>query len=636
MSDYTNLAKKIIQNVGGDENINSLTHCITRLRFKLKDEGKANDEQLKNMEGVVTVMKSGGQYQVVIGNHVGDVYEDILTVLPHLGSSSSATTADTTQENQRTIDRLIDLVSGIFQPVLGIMAAAGMLKGLNILFSVMGLYADTSGAFTIIDAMSDALFMFLPVFLGYTASQKFNLKPFIGILIGLALCYPSMQLSSLSETAKPLYTLFDGSFFSAPVYLDFFGIPVISMDYTSSVLPVIFIVYIAAKLEKFFNKIIPDVIKFFTVPMLTLFFAMIFGLVFVGPIVTFSSSLLAEGILSVRNFSPMLAGALVGFFWQIMVIFGVHWGMIPIYVNNIMTIGYDNVMMPFFATTFAQTAVVIAILLKTKDKKLKALAFPAAVSSFFGVSEPAIYGVTLPLKKPFIISCIASAIAGAYYGYADLKEYIFGGIGVFELPAMINPETKSMNDIVIALIGVAIAMVIAFALTMFLYQEKKIETSDSLPTDEEKKNTLYSPIKGQVVALEEIEDAAFSQKLMGDGAAIIPEIGEVYAPFDGEVVSLFPTKHAIGLISNDGMEVLIHIGLDTVQLEGKYFTSHVNQGDSVTKGQLLVTFDIEKIHEAGFSTDTPIIITNTASYLDILTTDSAKINPGETFIRGLV
>lgn len=643
MADYTALATKIIQEVGGKENIVSLIHCITRLRFQLKNEQLAQDEKLKNMAGVVTVMKSGGQYQVVIGNQVADVYD---AVMRQLGSLEGQTTEGEAQKKQTKFNQLIDLISGIFQPVLGIMAAAGMLKGLNILVSVMGLYADSSGTFKMINAMSDALFMFLPVFLGYTSAKKFKLNPFIGMLIGLGLCYPGLQLSELENVGQPLYTLFDHTLFSSPIYLDFFGIPVITMNYTSTVLPVIFVVYIAAKFEKGFNRIIPDVIKFFTVPMLTLFCAMVLGLIVIGPVVTFVSALIAEGILMARDFSPILAGALVGFFWQIMVIFGVHWGLIPVYINNIMTLGYDNVMMPFFATTFAQTAVVIAIMIKSKNKKLKQLSFPAAVSAFFGVTEPAIYGITLPLKKPFIISCIASAIAGAYYGYANLREYIFGGIGIFEFPAMINPQTQGMDDIMVGLIGIAIAMPIAFIATLLTFKDKPepadithqpLAAAEAKVSQGTKKSvTVWSPLTGEVIPLAQVEDAAFAQGLLGLGVAIKPTKGEVVAPFDGVVSSLFPTKHAIGLLSDEGVELLIHIGLDTVQLEGRYFDSFVSAGERMVKGQTLITFEQEKIQAAGFSTVTPIIVTNSTDYLDILPTDHPQISEGEILLKGLV
>lgn len=634
---YNKLAQDIVENVGGKDNIGSLTHCVTRLRFKLKDEKKANDDVLKKMDGVVTVMKSAGQYQVVIGNHVPDVYEEVLDV----AGLSSETAAQETVGNQKIMDKFIDIISSIFQPVLGIMSAAGMLKGFNILFSVMGIYTDTSGAYQLFNAMSDALFMFLPVFLGFTASKKFGLKPMVGILMGLAICYPAIQLDTLSGVGEPLYTLFDGSFFSNPIYMDFFGVPIISMNYTSSVLPIILMVYVASKVQKWLDQVIPDVIKVFVVPMITIVVAMTLGFLVIGPVATYASNMIAELIVQARNFSPIIAGALVGFFWQILVIFGLHWGLIPLYVNNIMTLGYDNVMMPFFATTFAQTAVVIAIILKTKDKKLKSLAVPSAISGIFGITEPAIYGITLPRKKPFIISCIAGGIAGAYYGYADLKEFIFGGMGIFEFPAMINPETKDMSNVLVGAIGVVIAMAIAFVLTMMTFkdEEEVIEiTEESKPTDvvNRSNEVVYSPMTGSVKELSQVADAAFSEGLLGSGIAIEPTDEEVVAPFDGVVTTLFPSKHAIGITSNEGLELLIHIGLNTVQLEGEGFTSFIKQGDTVKKGDKLLEIDIVGIKEKGYSLETPIVITNSHDYLDILITEENDVSTNGVLIRTLV
>lgn len=634
---YDKLAQDIVENVGGKDNIGSLTHCVTRLRFKLKDEKKANDDILKHMDGVVTVMKSAGQYQVVIGNHVPDVYESVLTV----AGLSSETASSEPVGNQKLMDKFIDIISSIFQPVLGIMSAAGMLKGFNILFSVMGLYSDTSGAYQLFNAMSDALFMFLPVFLGFTASKKFGLKPMVGILMGLAICYPAIQLDALSAAGDPLYTLFDGSFFSNPIYMDFFGVPIISMNYTSSVLPIILMVYVASKVQKWLDKVIPDVIKVFVVPMITIVVAMTLGFLVIGPVATYASNMIAELIVQARNFSPIIAGALVGFFWQILVIFGLHWGIIPLYVNNIMTLGYDNVMMPFFATTFAQTAVVMAIILKTKDKKLKSLAVPSAISGIFGITEPAIYGITLPRKKPFIISCIASGIAGAYYGYADLKEFIFGGMGIFEFPAMINPETKDMSNVVVGVIGVVIAMVIAFILTMVTFKDDEetinvTEETKSADTTSRSNEVIYSPMTGLVKELSQVADAAFSEGLLGTGVAIEPTDKQVVAPFNGVVTTLFPTKHAIGITSDDGLELLIHIGLNTVQLNGEGFTSLVKQGDRVKQGDQLLEVDIEGIQAKGYSLETPIVITNSNDYLDVLVTEDPEVTTNNVLIRTLV
>lgn len=412
MGKYEALAKEIVKNVGGKDNVVGLVHCITRLRFTLKDEGMAKDQVLKDMEGVVTVMKSGGQYQVVIGNHVPEVFEDVMQLL----DLKEGTTEKAGKKSGKFLDRAIDMVSGIFQPILGIMAACGMLKGLNTLLVALGLYSADCGGYLIINAAGDALFTFLPLFLGYTAAQKFKLKPMLGLAIGAAMCYPGIQAGALAAGAEPLYSVLEGTMFQSPVYIDFFGIPVISIDYTGTVIPVILAVWFASKCEKFFSKYVPDLVKFFFMPMLTLLVTIPVSMLFLGPVATFGSTLISEFTLAIRGFSPMLAGGIVGLTWQILVIFGMHWGFIPVYINNVQTLGYDNVMMPFFACTFATSAVVLAMFFKTKDKKVKEMAIPNFISGIFGVTEPAIYGMLLPKKTPFIISCIAGGIGGAFYG----------------------------------------------------------------------------------------------------------------------------------------------------------------------------------------------------------------------------
>lgn len=650
MGKYGELAKEIVKNVGGKENVSSLTHCITRLRFKLKDEGEAKDDVIKNMDGVVTVMKSGGQYQVVIGNHVPEVYAD---VMPLLGIDEGGNDRDEETPKGSLFNRAIDAISGIFQPILGIMAACGMVKGLNALFVAIGLYTDAGGGYLLLNAIGDGLFHFMPLFLGYTAAKKFQLKPMIGLVIGAIMCYPTVQNSALSQSGDALYTLFAGTMFESAVYTEFFRIPMIAMDYTGTVIPVIFVVYFASKCEKFFSKYIPDLVKFFFVPMLTLLVAIPAGFLLIGPLASFGSAVVAKGVMTVRSVSPMLAGAIVGLTWQILVIFGLHWGFIPVYINNILTNGYDNVMMPFFACTFATSAVVLAIFFKTKNKQLKEMALPNFISGIFGVTEPAIYGILLPLKKPFSISCIAGGIGGGFYGAFNFRKFMMGGMGIFEFPAMIEPD-GGMGNLIVAVSGVAITMVIAFVATMILYKEKEVETGKGLPESgkggreekeakEEKgmvqdssmlkKLEIASPIKGKAMKLASIKDDAFASGVLGKGAAVLPEEGKVFAPADGEVTALFPTLHAIGMKTEEDVEILIHIGLDTVQLNGEGFEAMVQCGDKVKKGQLLITFDKELIEGKGYCLETPVIITNSDDFLDVVETAEGEVEPGNSLVK---
>lgn len=643
MGKYESLAKEIVKNVGGKENVSSLTHCITRLRFKLKDESKANDQVIKDMDGVVTVMKSGGQYQVVIGNHVPEVYAD---VMPLLGMEEGSADRAEDAPSGNLFNRAIDIISGIFQPILGIMAACGMVKGLNALFVALGWYPETCGGYLVLNAIGDGLFNFLPLFLGYTAAKKFNLKPMIGLVIGAIMCYPTIQNTALSNGGESLYTLFSGTMFESKVYTDFFGIPLIAMDYTGTVIPVIFVVYFASKCDKFFSKFIPDLVKFFFVPMLTLLISIPVGLLILGPVATFASKIIAEVVMTVRNFSPLLAGAIVGLTWQILVIFGLHWGFIPVYINNIQMNGFDNVMMPFFACTFATSAVVLAIFFKTKNKQLKEMALPNFISGIFGVTEPAIYGILLPLKKPFIISCIIGGIGGGFYGALNFRKFSMGGMGIFELPAMIEPD-GSMGNLIVALVGIAITMILAFIVTMILYKEEtpKQEEKETLITEKKQQEScenkmvkqleIASPIKGTVLKLEKMKDDAFASGVLGKGAAIIPEEGKVYAPTDGVITALFPTLHAIGMQADNGLELLIHIGLDTVQLNGEGFQAMVKQGDRVKKGQLLVTFDKEFIESKGFCLETPVLVTNSDDFLEVIETKQIEISPGDCLITVL-
>lgn len=661
MGKYHALAEDIVKNVGGKENVLGLVHCITRLRFTLKDESLANDEVLKNMDGVVTVMKSGGQYQVVIGNHVPEVFEDVMPLL----SLSEGNAPEEEKKSGKLLDRAIDVVSGIFQPILGIMAACGMLKGLNTLLVTLGLYSDTCGGYMIINAAGDALFTFLPLFLGYTAAKKFKLKPMLGLAIGAAMCYPAIQQSALSAAGEPLYNILSGTMFSSPVYIDFFGIPIISVDYTGTVIPVILAVWFASKCEKLFNKFIPDLVKFFFVPMLTLLITLPVAILFLGPIATFGSTLISEFTLAIRSFSPLLAGAVVGATWQILVIFGMHWGFIPVYINNVMTLGYDNVMMPFFACTFATSAVVLAIFFKTKDKQLKEMAIPNFISGIFGVTEPAIYGILLPLKKPFILSCIAGGIGGAFYGHFNFRKFILGGMGIFELPNMMNPD-GTMGNIIVAFAGIGITMVIAFALTMIFYKDKEpaavadgaanvsaaeagastanvLETNASAAEEsgvsaktnhatDKKEMVIASPLKGTVVNLSDVQDEAFSSGALGKGAAVMPAEGVIYAPADGTISAFFPTGHAIGMTTTDGVELLIHVGMDTVQLEGKGFTPLAKAGDVVKKGQKLLEFDMDLITKAGFSMVTPVLVANTVEYAAVIPVNKENVSAGDALI----
>lgn len=630
---YEKLAKDIIKNVGGKENVISLAHCVTRLRFKLKDEGKANTEVLKKMDGIVTVIQSGGQYQVVIGNHVPDVFADVNAI-----GGFAAAQGEETHEKLNPLNKFIDIISGVFTPALGVLCATGMIKGLNALLIAFKIIAVTDGTYQILNAVGDCFFYFFPIFLGYTSAKKFKLNEFTGMAIGAALVYPALAGLTAAPN-KPLYTLFSGTFIESPVYITFLGIPVILMSYASSVIPIILATFVGSKIEKIFKNIIPDVVKTFLVPLFTLIVTVPLAFIVIGPVATWLSKLLGAGTLAVYNASPVIEGLFVGAFWQVFVIFGLHWGLIPILLNNIAVLHHDPVMAPFFAASFAQIGVVLAILIKTKDSKLRSIAVPAFISGIFGVTEPAIYGITLPRKKPFILSCIAASIGGGLIGLMGSKIYMMGGMGIFGIPTFIGPDgiDKGFYGSIIAIIT---AFVLGFLLMFFGgFKDDEVtgKTNDEAKGDVlVKQEKILSPLRGEVKALSEVKDEAFSTGVLGKGIAIEPLEGMVVAPVDGVVTTFFPTGHAIGITSAGGAAILIHIGMDTVQLEGKHFTPKVKQGDVVKAGDVLLEFDMKAIKNAGYSLITPIVVTNSDNYLDVIETDKKSIDFQENLLTLMI
>ncbi len=624
MSKYENLAKEILENVGGKENINSLTHCVTRLRFRLKDESKANDEALKNNPGVVTVMKSAGQYQVVIGNHVPLVYADVC----ELAGISNGTQQVEDEAPQGLFNKLIDIISGCFQPILGPLCAAGIIKGLNaLLVFILGSSFSNSGTYMILNAIGDSIFNFLPIILGYTAAKKFNVNVIVGMIIGATLCYPTIQTDTLSAAGKAIGTLpFIGSY-----YTKFIGIPFVSGNYTSTVVPVICIVALAAQIQKIAKKFVPEMLQNFFVPFFVLIISLPIGLLVIGPVVSLLTTVLSNMFAGLYAFSPIVTAFVIGALWQCLVIFGLHWALVPMAMVNIGNLGYDTILPGMLGTTFAATGVLAAMYLKLKDENKKALAIPGVISAFCGVTEPAIYGFLLPEKTPFVFSCIGGAVGGAIMGTVAAKQYVIGGLGIFSVVNYISPKGNA-TGMIVSLIAGAVSLVVGFVLTMIFYKtnDQQVENKEVTKLEEE---TILSPIKGEVKPIEESSDAAFASGALGKGVVILPEEGKVYAPVTGTVTVLFPSLHAIGITSDAGVELLIHIGINTVQLNGEGFTAHIKQGDQIKQGQLLVEFDMNKIKEAGYSLETPVLVTNYADLKEVKNTNDSSVQLQETLIE---
>lgn len=610
---YKELAKKIVSGVGGEDNVVSLVHCATRLRFKLKDEKKANNEKLAELEGVVSVIQSGGQYQVVIGNTVSDVYKAI-------GDVSSVNRGQIEPEdtkNEKLLDRAIDVVSAIFTPILPALIGGGMIKGLLMIATQLGLSVE-SGGYMIMNATADSVFYFLPMLLAYTSAKKFNANRFLAAVVAGALLYPSLVQAFTDGTT-----------------LEFFGIPVILARYTGSVLPIIFAVYFLSKIEYACNKFIHPVVKNVLTPMICLGTTIPLTYLLIGPVTSVLSNAIGGGYEFLYSLSPILCGVILGAIWQLLVVFGLHWGIVPIGYNNLALYGRNTINGMTGPSNFAQAGSAFGVFLRAKDVKVKQLALSSTITALFSITEPAIYGINLKYKKPFYIALVAGGVAGGIAGAGNSAALAAGPVGLLSIPVFMG------EGFVAFLIALVVAFVVAAVGTfLFGYNPVKEEqrpaemiknTNESIvrPGIE---SQIYSPLNGKLECLSNVPDQVFSTGALGMGIAIQPSEGTLAAPCDGEITVAFPTGHAIGMITSQGAEILMHIGLDTVELDGKYYQSVVKVGDKVKKGDILVKFDLEKIKEAGYNLITPVLITNSNQYEEIKLSEEEEVTLGSEII----
>lgn len=614
--EYKALAQDILSRVGGKENIVSLVHCATRLRFKLKENKKADAEGLKMNPGVIMVVESGGQFQVVIGNHVHDVWQ---AVRSEAGLTDDSEPAAETGEKTSVLGQVIDVVSGIFTPFIGVLAASGILKGMLALAVVCGWLAPQQATYKVWFAASDALFFFFPLFLGYTAGKKFGGNPFITMVIGGALTHPLM-IQAFEASQAPG---------AAAAY--FLGIPLTFINYSSSVIPIILASWVSCWLERRSNAVLPSAMKNFFTPAICLAVVVPLTFLAIGPVATWLSQLLAHGYQIIYAVAPWLAGAAMGALWQVCVIFGLHWGLIPLMINNLTVLGQDSMLPMLLPAVMGQVGAALGIFLRSRDARQKVLAGSAISAGIFGITEPAIYGLNLPLRRPFIFGCVAGAIGGAIVGFSDSHVYSFGFANIFTLAQMIPPQGIDAT-LWGGAIGIVAALVISCALTFVAGLPKSSVEQAAVVTAQAGENDILAPMSGSVLALDQVPDGTFASGLLGQGVAIIPATGKVIAPFSGEVASLFQTKHAIGLLSDSGIELLIHVGIDTVKLNGEPFTAHVKEGDRVQAGDLLLEFDRQAILDAGYDLATPIIISNSDGYRSVDIVSGSAVDAGQPLL----
>lgn len=597
--DYEKLAVDIINAVGGKENIVKAARCATRLRLVLKETPKDAHKKVSELTGVITVVENNGQFQVVIGTHVGKVFDKVQTIVDLDDSSKDEAPKGT------ILNRVIATMSAVFAPFIYILAAAGILQGCLILINMAYPSFQSTGTYEVLSFMSWAPFTFLPIFIAITASRHFKCNMFIAVACCAALVSPTW-----SEIAARI---------AGGENISFLGIALAETTYTSSVLPPLFLVWILSYVEKFVEKSLPDVVKSLFTPLLCMIIMVPLTIVAIGPVSDNLATAIANGYNSLYNFAPALAAAVIGGLWQIVVIFGVHWGVTPMCLANYDMYGMDTFQAFQTMAVVAQMGAAFGVFLKAKKMETKNVSLSAGITGIFGITEPAIYGVTLKYKKPFICGCVAGALGAVVASFFNVAYYAYAGLpGLLTVVNAINPENPT------SIMGIAIGCAIAVIGSIILVQivgfgEESEEVKEDIikevaTTLLDNNKEIKNPLSGKVLPLSKVEDAVFSSGAMGNGIAIDPTDNKVYAPFDGTVEFIAETKHAIGLKSDDGVELLIHVGMDTVKMNGKGLDVKTKVNERVKEGDLLLEFDRNEIQKEGYSLITPVVITNSNNY----------------------
>lgn len=613
--DYKKTAADILELVGGEKNVASVTNCMTRLRFVLNDAGKADVEGLKKVKGVQGVVTKNGQFQVVIGTDVSHVCDEIKK-MGHFGEETQAP-----KEKKGIVAGFFGGLTAIFQPIIPALAGSGMIKALLALLVFIGWVDSGSQTYQIFNAFGDALFSFMPFMLAFSAAKYFGCNQYVSAALAGVLLHSSF--TSLE----------------APILL--FGfVPVTQVSYGGSVVPILLIVWAQSYIERFANKISPKSVKIFLAPLLTIIVTGCLGITILGPLGNLVGQGLAVGFNWLNDYAGWVIPFLMGTFCPFFVMTGMHYCFAPIQTIQYATLGYGTILGPgMLASNIAQGTASLVVGLKSKNKDLKQLGISAGFTGLMGITEPALYGVTLKYKRPLYAAMIGGGVAGLYAGITGIHTYSSTTAGLLALPVYIGGS--GFGNVINAAITIVISMIVTAVATLLLgFDDPVEEQAEETPAVEKKEEEqapsmrieIASPVKGTEIPLSEVKDEVFSKNIVGKGAAVIPSEGKVYSPVDGTVASVFDTKHAIGLVSEEGVEVLIHVGLDTVELGGQHFTAHVAQDDKVTKGQLLLEFDMDAIKAAGYDTVTPVVISNTDSYLDVLAADAAEINAGDMLI----
>lgn len=610
--DYKKLASTILNEVGGKNNIEKVMHCATRLRFTLKDESKANADIIKEIRGVSGLVKGNGQFQVIIGPDVSSVYSELMK----LGIKNSD--ENVSKEKGKIVDSVLDFVASSFTPVVGVITAGGMLQVLLSILVMCGVLTETSDTYLVLYQVSQAAFYFLPVYLGYTVAAKFKIDPALGMMLGGVLVIPSIVTLLGQEGGITL-----------------FGITLPNVTYSASVVPIILGVWVMSYIYKFCDKVLPNSLKFILRPLITIMVTVPIVFIALGPLGVNIGNYVADFLnYLTANYGP-LAVMFMGAFAQFLVMAGMHYALAPILITSIATFGADSLVVPgMFMGIMAQAGVCLAAGIRTKDIEFKQICFSCATTSLFGISEPALYGVTLKLKKPLIAIVVAGAIGGLYMGITGVSSPVLVA-SIASLPSFMGDMSNFYN----ACIGISICFVISFVLTWFLLKDMNEPKSNEISIEKkgelvkEKEIIVKACTEGKIVNLVDVNDNAFSSMALGKGIAIKPNTGVVFSPVDAEVTAVFPSKHAIALTTKEGVELLIHIGINTVQLNGHGFTSKVQVGQKVCVNDELIQFDKEMIEKSGYDSTIIITIVNTDEFLDVLPSTNEEVKINDILIR---
>ncbi len=621
---YESLAKEIIKEIGGQENISNARHCQTRLRFTLVDEKIVDDTAVENIEGVAKVIRNAGVYQVVIGTHVADVFEEVEKLI-EINSGSETNKKSAARKNP--VEVVIDFVASVFQPVIPALSGAGMIKALLALLVVLNVITNDSQTYYLLNLFADGVFYFLPFILAFTTAQKMKCNPILAVSVAAMMLHPNwLALVTAGEAVR---------FFDI--------IPFTLTSYASSVIPIIFVIFVQSYIEKAIKKLIPKAVELVFVPMLTLLIMGILAFSVLGPLGAILGGYLATFFTFLSETASWAPAVLVGGFLPLMVMFGLHNGVAPLGVMQMSNLGYDSIFGPgCVCSNMAQATAGAIVAFRTKDKKTKQIATSGSITAYMGITEPLLYGVSLPKKYPLVATMIGGACGGMYAGLTHTHRFATGSSGLPAILLYLGDDTiQYFVNIIIAIIISIVATGILTLILSFKFEGKEeAEERKVEETKNEEKKTIESgsiveitaPLKGEVLELSNAKDEAFASGALGKGVVIIPTEGVVMAPFDATVVALFPTNHAIGLLSESGAQVMIHVGIDTVELNGKCFKALVNQGDKVKAGQRLIEFDIDGIKAAGYSEQTMVIVTNSEEYSKIDTKTNFVSNGTENII----